>query len=158
MKEIVTDNFNFYKDFAPWLSDECAWEWARNPLKDKKGFTIPDNMGLLYIATDTSRPGEYKIGRTSCNDPFEREIRTTSPCYKILYMAVSRNVAKDETRVHKWCKYMLKSHIEYEKSNEWFRLDEDYLQFVIDKFHFVKAKRPLTYMRWCNQIPENDEN
>lgn len=29
-KEVVEkENFDFYKDFAPWISDECAWNWAR---------------------------------------------------------------------------------------------------------------------------------
>lgn len=147
-KEVEKDNFDFYKSFAPWLSDECAWNWAKNPMKDEEGLTKPDDMGLLYIATDTSRPNEYKIGRTSCNDPFKREIHTTSPHYKVLYMAVSRDVVKDEGRIHKWCTNMLGTHIKYDHANEWFRLDSDYLQFVIDKFHFVKAERPFEYMVW----------
>lgn len=151
VEEVERNNFNFYKNFAPWLSDETAWNWARSPLRDEKGICKGDDMGLLYIATDTSRPGEYKIGRTWCNDPFTRELHTTSPNYKILYMAVSRDVVKDEARVHKWCSDMLKSHIKYKKAKEWFKLDDDYLQFVIDKFHFVKAERPFKYMKWLNE-------
>lgn len=155
-KEVVeAQNFRFYKSFAPWISDECAWNWARNVLKDENGIARPDDMGLLYIATDTSRPDEYKIGRTSGNDPFKREMHTTSPNYRILYMAVSRDVVKDEARIHRWCKERLRSHIKYDYAKEWFKLDNDYLQFVIDKFHFVKAERPQTYMRWVGLV--NDE-
>ena len=154
-EEVETQNFRFYKSFAPWISDQCAWNWARSTLKDENGMARPDDMGLLYIATDTSRPDEYKIGRTSSNDPFKREMHTTSPSYKILYMAVSRDVVKDETRLHKWCKERLKSHIRYTHAKEWFKLNKDYLQFVIDKFHFVKAERPQTYMRWVGLV--NDE-
>lgn len=158
--EVEKDNFSFYKSFAPWISDECAWNWAKNPMTDKNGICVPDDMGLLYIATDTSRPGEYKIGRTSCNNPFTREIHTTSPNYKVLYMAVSRDVVRDETRCHKWMKKFLSAHIKYEHAKEWFKLDDDYLKFVIDKFHFVKAERPFEYMvfkkGWYGESDVND--
>lgn len=147
---IERENFNLYKNFAPWISDDAAWNWAKNPLRDENGICTGDDMGLLYIATDVSRPGEYKIGRTWCNDPFKRELHTASPLYKVLYMAVSRNVVKDEAIVHKWCTKKLGAHIKYDHAKEWFRLDDDYLQFVIDRFHFVKAERPLRYMKWLN--------
>lgn len=151
-REVDENNFNFYKRFAPWISDEQAWYWTRNPRHDENGITLADDMGLLYIATDTSHPGEYKIGKTNCNDPFRRELHTTSPRYKMLYMSVSRSVAEDEKKVHKWCKDILKAHIKFDHAKEWFRLDDDYLQFIIDKFDFVKAERPKEYIKWGGEM------
>lgn len=147
-EEIEADNFRFYKKFAPWISDECAWNWAKSPLRDKNGLAVPDKLGLLYIATDINRLGEYKIGRTFHNDPFKRELHTTSPYYKVLYMAVSRDIVNEEMKIHKWCKKFLGAHLKFDHAKEWFKLDDDYLQFVIDKFHFVKAEHPMTQLRW----------
>lgn len=138
-----------YDDDANDLLDEYFKTHDRN---DENGITLADDMGLLYIAADTSHPGEYKIGKTNCNDPFRRELHTTSPRYKMLYMSVSRSVAEDEKKVHKWCKDILKAHIKFDHAKEWFRLDDDYLQFIIDKFDFVKAERPKEYIKWGGEM------
>ena len=101
--------------------------------------------GFCYIGIDLNWKGFFKIGKTIDPTCKSRQSKTINPNYKILYR--TRNVSKDcyelESEIHNLLR-KFKVQSKNNGCNEWFKLSDEELNDIINKYNFVKLETLFT--------------
>ena len=95
--------------------------------------------GYCYIGIDTNWYGFYKIGKTIDPSCKSRTSHSINPNYKIIYRTkdLYKNVNGLEEKIHH---QLSDFRIENQKYTEWFKLSDEQLNSIINKYNFIKLE------------------
>lgn len=99
----------------------------------------PKERGVVYIGVDDNFNSYYKIGKSRDPSCKTRMSRTINPNYRILYVTdVIDEPLKVEKEIHDKLKYQ-----KFEKNGckEWFKLEGNMLESIINEYSFHKLER-----------------
>lgn len=96
-------------------------------------------VGYCYIGIDSNWKGYYKIGRTIDPTCKTRQNSTINPNYKIIYRTKMgyEHSEEVEKEIHN---SLSNNHIADNACTEWFKLSDEELNNIINKYNFVKLE------------------